>query len=44
MKWKNSVSKVNGYGQDDRGSVFGRGRIVSLSHHVQTGSEAHPVS
>jgi hypothetical protein len=31
-----SVSKVTGYGLDDRESVPGRGRNFSLHHHVQT--------
>jgi hypothetical protein len=35
-----------GYGLDDRGSIPGRGNdgILSLLHHVQTGSGAHIAS
>jgi hypothetical protein len=28
----------------DRGSIPDRGRVSSLQHRVQTGSEGHPVS
>jgi hypothetical protein len=38
-----SVIKVTGYGLDGRGS-FPDVRHLSLLHHVQTGSEFHPVS
>jgi len=31
-----------GYGQDDRGSVPGRGKNFSLRHRVQTSPGSHP--
>jgi len=33
-----------GYGLDDRRSIPGRGRDLSLCHRIKTGSEAHPAS
>jgi len=40
------VQTVEGllYGLDDWGSIPGKGKIFSLYHRVQTGSEAHPAS
>jgi hypothetical protein len=31
-------------GMDDWVSISGRNRVLSLRHHAQTGSGAHPVS
>jgi hypothetical protein len=34
------VSKVTGYGLDDRGLIPGRGRDFHLRHHIQRGCGA----
>jgi hypothetical protein len=38
MGQDSSVNKVNDFGLDDRSSIPGRGRVISLRHRVQTGS------
>jgi hypothetical protein len=39
MGWESSVSIVTGYGQDDWGSIAGKGRVLSLFHDVQNRSD-----
>jgi hypothetical protein len=42
--WIRSVSKLTGYGLDNRGSILRRGKNISPLHHIQTGSVIYPSS
>jgi hypothetical protein len=44
MSQDSSVGIATGYGLDGRSSISGRGKKFSLSHSVQTDSEAQPSS
>jgi hypothetical protein len=44
MNWDVSVGIAKGYGLDDRSSIPGCIKNISLFHSVQTGSGAHPAS
>jgi hypothetical protein len=41
---ESSLGIAMGYGLEGRGSIPGRGEVISLLHRVQTDSRIHPAS